>query len=155
MSSPPLRVFLTKVQDQKLLELSKSTAVSQKTRDRASVIRLSAIGWKVEKIASYFKVSKLVVRNTIHRWQEREFSGLEDAPKPGRRRKWQPEDLAEIERSLETEQRTYSSRQLCQILATSKKIQLSERHLRRILKKKTICGKELESLSNPNRIPSS
>lgn len=136
MSSPPLRVFLTKVQDQKLLELSKSTAVSQKTKDRASVIRLSAIGWKVEKIASYFNVSKLVVRNTIHRWLEREISGLEDSPKPGRRRKWQPEDLAEIEQKLETEPRTYSSRQLCQILANSRKIQLSERHLRRILKKK-------------------
>ncbi|MFB2939108.1 hypothetical protein ACE1B6_27970 [Aerosakkonemataceae cyanobacterium BLCC-F154] len=33
-------------------------------------------------------------------WQEREFSGLEDTPKPGRRRKWQPEDLAEIERQF-------------------------------------------------------
>jgi len=44
MSSPPLRVFLTKAQDQKILELSKSAKVSQKTKDRASVIRLSAIG---------------------------------------------------------------------------------------------------------------
>lgn len=136
MSSPPLRVFLTKAQDQKLFELSKSATVSQKTKDRASVIRLSAIGWKVEKIASYLKVSKLVVRNTIHRWLEKELNGLEDAPKPGRRRKWQPEDIAEIELKLEMEQRTYSSRQLCQILAASRKVQLSERHLRRILKKK-------------------
>jgi transposase len=136
MSSPPLRVFLTKAQDQKLLELSKSATAGQKTKDRASVIRLSAIGGKVEKIANYLKVSKLVVRNTIHRWLEREFSGLEDPPKPGRRRKWQPEDLAEIEHKLETEQRAYSSRQLCEILATTRKIQLSERHLRRILKKK-------------------
>ena len=136
MSSPPLRVFLTKAQDEKLLELSKSATVSQKTRDRANVIRLCAKGWKVAEIASYFNISKLVVRNTIHRWRSREISGLEDTPKPGRRRKWQPEDLAEIEHKLETEPRTYSSRQLCQILATSKKIQLSERHLRRILKKK-------------------
>lgn len=136
MSSPPLRVFLTKAQDEKLLELSKSATVSQKTRDRANVIRLSASCWKVAKIASYFNVSKLVVRNTIHRWLEREISGLEDTPKPGRKRKWQPEDLAEIEQKLEREPRSYSSRQLCQILATSRKIQLSERHLRRILKKK-------------------
>jgi len=63
-----------------------------------------------------------VVRNTIHRWLEKEFSGLEDTPKPGRRKKWQPEDLVEIERKLETEQRTYSSRKLCQILATTRKI---------------------------------
>ena len=94
------------------------------------------MGWKVEKIAIYLKVSKLVIRNTIHRWQSRELIGLEDIPKPGRKRKWQPEDLAEIELRLETEQRTYSSRQLCQLLASKRKIHLSTRHLRRILKKK-------------------
>ena len=94
------------------------------------------MGWKVEKIAIYLKVSKLVIRNTIHRWQSRELIGLEDTPKPGRKRKWQPEDLAEIELRLETEQRTYSSRQLCQLLASKRKIHLSTRHLRRILKKK-------------------
>ena len=136
MPSPPLRIFLTKTQDRRLLELSKSTTVSQKAKERATMIRLSAIGWKVEKIAKYLRVSKLVVRNSIHRWIKKEFIGLEDTPKPGRKRKWQPEDLAPIEVKLETEQRVYSSRQLCEVLATSRKIQLSERHLRRILKKK-------------------
>ncbi len=48
MPSPPLRVFLTKAQDQKLLELNKSAIVSQKVKNRANMIRLSAIGWKVE-----------------------------------------------------------------------------------------------------------
>lgn len=136
MPSPPLRVFLTKAQDQKLLELSKSATVSQKAKERANMIRLSAIGWKVEKIARYLRVSKLVVRNSLHRWLDKEFIGLEDTPKPGRKRKWQLEDLAALEVKLETEQRAYSSRQLCELLATSRKIQLSERHLRRILKKK-------------------
>lgn len=42
-----ISVFLTKGQGQKLFELSKSATVSQKTKDRATVIRLSAIGWKV------------------------------------------------------------------------------------------------------------
>lgn len=136
MASPPLRVFLTKAQDRNLLELSKSAAVSQKVKERATMIRLSAIGWKVEKIARYLGVSKLVVRNSIHRWLKKEFIGLEDTPKPGRKRKWQPEDLAALEVKLETEQRVYSSRQLCEVLANSRKIRLSERHLRRILKKK-------------------
>lgn len=136
MASPPLRVFLTKAQDRNLLELSKSAAVSQKVKERSTIIRLSAIGWKVEKIARYLGVSKLVVRNSIHRWLKKEFIGLEDTPKPGRKRKWQPEDLAALEVKLETEQRVYSSRQLCEVLATSRKIRLSERHLRRILKKK-------------------
>lgn len=136
MPSPPLRVFLTKAQDQKLLKLSKSATVSQKGKERANMIRLSAIGWKVEKIAKYLRVSKLVVRNSLHRWLDKGFIGLEDTPKSGRKRKWQPEDLTALEVKLETEQRVYSSRQLCEVLAISRKIQLSERHLRRILKKK-------------------
>jgi hypothetical protein len=104
MSSPPLRVFLTQNQEESLFELSKSTTVPQRTRDRASAIRLSSLGWKVDKIAIYLK--------------------------------WQPADLAEIEYKLDKEQRTYNSHQLGQFLAKERKIQLSERHLRRILKKK-------------------
>ena len=37
------------------------------------------------------------------------LAGLWDAPRPGRRRKWLPENMAVISEKLETEQRTYSS----------------------------------------------
>ena len=135
MSSPPLRVFLTKNQEKTLFELSRSKQVPQRTSDRASALRLSSMGWKVEKIAVYLKWSKQTVRKTIHRWKNQGLMGLWDAPR-GRKRKWMPEDLAEIESKLDTEQRTYHSHQLCQLLETERKISLSERHLRRILKKK-------------------
>jgi hypothetical protein len=52
MPSPPLRVFLTKTQDRKLLGLINCATVSQKVKERSTIIRLSAIGWKVEKIAA-------------------------------------------------------------------------------------------------------
>ena len=68
MSSPPLRVFLTSEQEKTLFELSKAPKVPQRTKDRASAIRLSAIGWKVEKIAVYLKWSKSTVRTAIHRY---------------------------------------------------------------------------------------
>ena len=136
MSSPPLRVFLTRNQEESLFELSKSTTVPQRTRDRASAIRLSSLGWKVDKIAIYLKWSSSTVREAIHRWKNCGLIGLWDAPREGRKRKWQPAALAEIECKLDKEQRTYNSRQLCQFLAKERKIQLSERHLRRILKKK-------------------
>ena len=57
MSSPPLRVFLTKNQDKTLFELSRSSQVPQKTRDRAAALRMSSMGWKVEKIALYFQLA--------------------------------------------------------------------------------------------------
>lgn len=136
MSSPPLRVFLTKPQETTLFELSRASRIAQRTRDRASAIRLSSMGWKVEKIAIYLKWSKQTVREAIHRWKKLGLAGLWDAPKTGRKKKWMPEDLAEIEGKLDTEPRTYHSHQLCQLLKNERKISLSERHLRRILKKK-------------------
>ncbi len=57
MSSAPLRVFLTIAEEKTLFELSKAKGVPQRTRDRASAIRLSSMGWKIEKIAVYLKWS--------------------------------------------------------------------------------------------------
>lgn len=146
MSSPPLRVFLTLHQEDTLFELSRASQVNQRTKDRASAIRLSSRGWKVDKIAVYLKWSKQRVRETIHKWEEKGLVGLWDAPKTGRKKKWTTEDIAEIEKKLETESRSYNSRQLCQILLKERKVKLSERQLRRILKKKIISGKEQERL---------
>jgi len=136
MSSPPLRVFFTKNQERTLFELSRAEQVPQRTRDRASALRLSSMGWKVEKIAVYLKWSKQTVRKTIHRWNKRGIAGLWDAIRKGRKKKWHPVDLAEIEKKLATEPRSYSSRQLSNYLKHEKKINISERHLKRILKKK-------------------
>jgi len=146
MSSPPLRVFLTLHQEDTLFELSRASQVNQRTKDRASAIRLSSRGWKVAKIAVYLKWSKQRVRETIHKWEEKGLVGLWDAPKTGRKRKWRTEDIAEIEKKIETESRSYNSRQLCQFLLKERKVKLSERQLRRILKKKIISGKEQERL---------
>ncbi|MEH2278721.1 MAG: helix-turn-helix domain-containing protein [Nostoc sp.] len=48
-----LRVFLTREQNRTLLNL-RAADVPQKVKDRAEVIRLSAHGWYVEKIAAHF-----------------------------------------------------------------------------------------------------
>lgn len=62
--------------------------------------------------------------------------GLWDAPRSGKKRKWQPENIEVIAEKLDKDQRTYNSRQLLEILATLNQVHLSERQLRRILKKK-------------------
>ena len=93
MSSPPLRVFLTSSQERTLFELSKAANVPQRTKDRASAIRLSAMGWKVEKIAIYLKWADSTVRTAIHRWKNLGLIGLWDARRSGRKRKWQTEHI--------------------------------------------------------------
>lgn len=138
MSSPPLRVFLTFHQEKTLFELSRASQVNQKTKDRASAIRLLSMGRKVPEIAVDFKRSEKWVGETKRRWEEKGLVGLWDAPKTGRKRKWSTENIAEVEKKLETESRSYNSRQLCQFLLKERNVQLSERQLRRILKKRKV-----------------
>ena len=135
MSSPPLRVFLTSEQERTLFELSKAENVPQRTRDRACALRLSSMGWKVDKIAIYLKWKKSTVRTAIHRWKNFGLMGLWVAPRNGRKRKWSKESIEIITEKLDKDQRTYNSRQILEILATLNQVHLSERQLRRILKK--------------------
>ena len=58
MSSPRCR---------KNFGLSKAQKFSQRTKDRTSAIRLSPMGWKVEKITIYLKWAFSIVRTTIDR----------------------------------------------------------------------------------------
>jgi transposase len=141
MSSAPLRVFLTTKEDGKLWSMAKNPNLKPRTRLRIEIIRLSHGGWKTEKIASYQKCSTATVRRTLHRWKLEKFEGLEDKARPGRKQKWQEEDLQEVENKLTDEPRSYSSRQLREFLKETKNIELSERQLRRILKKKIFVEK--------------
>ena len=136
MSSAPLRVFLTISQEKTLLELSKAIGIPQRTKERASALRLSSMGWKIEKIAIYLKCSKQTVRETIHRWRKYGLIGLWDKNRSGRKRKWGVADLIEVEKKLEVEQQSYTSKKIRNFWLNERKIDLSERQIRRILKKK-------------------
>ena len=144
MSSPPLRVFLTSEQERTLFELSKAPNVPQRIKDRSQALRLSTMGWKVERIAVYLKWAESTVRTAIHRWEKNGLMGLWDAPRSGRKRKWQPENIEEITEKIDKEQRTYNTRQLLEMLATLNGVYISERQLRRILKKKLLMEKNKE-----------
>ena len=154
MSSPPLRVFLTKNQEEALFELEKTQNVKRRTRNRALMLRLSSQGWKVEKIAIFFKCSTATVRKTIHRWNKKGLVGLWDKQRPGRNRRWKEKDFEEIENLLADEQCTYNSTKIQHKLLTERQIALSKRQIRRILKKKNFCGKEQDSQIKTNKTKS-
>ena len=54
MTRPRLQVVLSIEEDRTLLELRTAISVSQRTQDRAEVLRLSHRGWTTERIAEYF-----------------------------------------------------------------------------------------------------
>ncbi|MBE9144066.1 helix-turn-helix domain-containing protein [Planktothrix mougeotii LEGE 06226] len=98
-------------------------------------------GWGVSKIAKNLRCSEAMVRRTISRWINQEKEGLFDAPRPGRKRKWEEKDIEYLETCIETDERTYNSRQLSEKLLRERAIALSGERIRKILKKKTGGGK--------------
>lgn len=148
-----LRVFLNTEEARTLQELRQATTVPQRVKDRADVIRMNARGDYIETIATYFDWHIETVRSVIKRWQKQGLGGLWDAPKPGVKRRWQPEDMVYLESLLE-EDRTYNSAQLAKKLEAERDVKLSSAHLRRVLKKRGFVGNAPGTAISRNKTPS-
>ncbi|ACK71112.1 conserved hypothetical protein [Gloeothece citriformis PCC 7424] len=147
-----MKVVLTQNEDLTLFELQKASNAPLRTKTRAYILRLSSQGWKIEKIADFLFCSNITVRRTIHRWNKKGLLGLWDKPRAGRTPTWKPEDFSEIEDLLIQEQCTYSSAKIQQKLLIDKQVSLSQRQIRRILKKNNIAGKEQNNQIKINKI---
>jgi transposase len=135
-----LRVFLSFEQDKTLFNL-RTADVPQKVKDRAEVVRLSAHGWDVEKIAADFNWTAQTVREVLHRWKKLGVEGLWSKPGRGGKPRWTEADMVFLEECLEKEPRTYNSVQLAQKLEKERSVKLSPDWLRQVLKKKGIIWK--------------
>lgn len=149
-----LRVFLNAEEARTLQELRQATTVPQRVKDRADAVRMNARGDYIEAIATYFDWHVETTRSVIKRWQKNGLGGLWDAPKPGVKRRWQPEDMVYIESLLE-EERTYNSAQLAQKLEAERDVKLCPAHLRRVLKKRGSVGSAPGIATGKSKTPSS
>ena len=70
--------------DLQSLDKARRRASSQRVRDRAHAIMLSAKGYKVNTLADIFDVDRDTISHWIDAWQERHLEGLADRPHPGR-----------------------------------------------------------------------
>ncbi len=145
-----LRVFLSREQDRTLFNL-RTADVPQKVKDRAEVIRLSAHGWYVEKIATHLNWTAQTVREVLHKWEKLGMEGLWEKPGRGGKLKWTEADMVFLEECLEKEPRTYNSIQLAQKLEQERSTKLSPDHLRRVLKKRGSFGNEQERATKANK----
>lgn len=136
-----LRIQLTEDEKKELLTLYQQDQVPKRTRQRIDILMFSEGGWSVSKIAKTLRCSEAMVRRTIARWINQEKEGLFDAPRLGRKRKWKEEDIEYLETCIESEERTYNSRQLSEKIFQERGIALSAERIRKILKKKTGAGK--------------
>lgn len=149
----PLHIVLNPEEDRTLSELRVARSVSQRTRDRAHMLRLNAQGWTVPAIAEIFECQENTVRQALGRWQQDGLGGLWDAPGRGAKAKWQEADIAYLEQCLEQEPRTYNSQQLAQKLEQDRQLDLSADRIRRILKKRALVGNGLAIVNEVGKTP--
>jgi len=135
----PLRIKLKEAEDETLKSLSYADNVPRRTKARATALRMNPQGWNVPDIAEHLGWSEQSVRKTIERWTMKGLMGLWDAPRTGRKRRWQDEDWQIVEQAV-GESRRYSARQLSQKLFESRLLHLGPEQVRRILKKKATIG---------------
>lgn len=131
----PLKISLSEEEDRTLRELSYANGVPGRIKQRASALRLSASGWRVQQIAEHLDWAPQTVRETIHRWQEWGLGGLWEAEGRGRHCRWTQEDWQALEQWV-NEPRRYSAAQLSRKLNQERQVELGKEQVRRILKKK-------------------
>ncbi|MDX2213841.1 MAG: helix-turn-helix domain-containing protein [Oculatellaceae cyanobacterium bins.114] len=139
----PIRIILS--------ELRVAQTVSQRTRDRAHMIRLNARGWNVPAIAEIYQCHEHTVRATLRRWQAGGLSGLWEAPGRGAKASWSEADKQLVETWIESAPQTYNSTQLARKLQQQRQIKLSPDWIRRVMKKRASAGNAPVTVSETNR----
>ncbi|MGM9497864.1 helix-turn-helix domain-containing protein [Desertifilum tharense IPPAS B-1220] len=149
-----LKIRLTEPEEEELSKLTYNLNIPERTRKRAEVIRLNALGWSVNQIASWMNWAPNTVRRTIQRWILQGYEGLEDIRRSGRKRTWKQEDIEYLEDCCDSQPRTYNSKQLSVILKNERQVELSPERIRKILKKRAENGNEQKSVQDLTRTPS-
>lgn len=137
-----LRIWLTTQEKQTLEELRRAKSVPQRTKDRAVVLLLNARGLKNEQIAQGLGWALSTVRHTIHRWEKKGLVGLWDAPGRGGKPRYSESDLVALETYIQTNPRSYNSKQLATIFRQECLVNLSPDRVRRVLKKRGGFGRD-------------
>jgi transposase len=122
-------INLSEAEDEQLRSLEQGAGIHPKVRLRASILRLSHQGWKVPKLAEYFKRNQQSIHNDFKRWEERGIEGLGNAEQKGNHRVMTEEMLNHVKEKLK-EERTWNCRQLLEALAERYGVQLGREALR-------------------------
>ena len=138
-----MRVRLNEEEDRTLKELSGADGVTERTKQRALVIRLNAYGWNTPQIAAFLDWHEHTVRSSLERWETKGLGGLWERKGRGRKRSWSEGDWLVMQQWLE-EPRRYSAAQLQRQWQESCGVNIGSEQVRRILKKKAISGSGCE-----------
>lgn len=125
------RVHLNDEDRQELQRRAHALGVRPRTRDRLEMVRLSAAGWSVPRIARHLGRCEPTVRQWIKTFLARGFDALRDQPPAGRTSRLTPAIRAAVRAELAKGDRTWTAAQLAQWIQAQGGVRVSAAHLRR------------------------
>ena len=93
------------------------------------------------------------MRKTLTTWVIKGEDGLWDAPRSGRKKTWEEEDIEYLEYRCEQDGRTYNSKQLSVLLKQERQVELNPARIRKILKKKAYPWKRTKTVQRVHTDP--
>jgi len=138
------RVHLTEAQRVELQRRTRDREVMPRTRDRLEMVRLSAAGWSIPKIAIHLRVSEKRVRYWIKQFLAGGFDALPDQPHVGQPSRLTPALVAALQQEVAQSQCTWTAAQLVDWLAKHHGVPFTPNHLARRLKKAGFSYKRTE-----------
>jgi transposase len=135
------RVHLTDAQRDELERRAHDPRTQPRTRDRLEMVRLSAAGWSVPRIARHLRCHEETVRPWLKAFLARGFDALADRPHRGQQSALTPAIEAAIRAALRRDARTWTAAQLATWVAEQFGVGLSAAQLGRRLKRAGIVYK--------------
>ena len=150
------RVRLTDAQHLELNRRAHEPGVKPRTRDRLEMIRLSAAGWSIPRIAAHLGICEKRVRHWIKTFLQAGFDALPDQPHPGQQSALTPQLEEAIRQELRRTAQTWTAPQIADWLATEHGVRLNAQYLARRLKRAGIAykrtGRSLKHKQNADTV---
>lgn len=150
------RVNLTMEEQWELRRRTREAGTMPRTRDRLEMVRLSAAGWSIPKIAVHLQVHEHRVRYWIKRYLEGGFDALPDQPHLGKPSAVTPEILASMRAEIAKADRTWTARQLAEWMEAEHGLRRSPDQVSRLLKRERIVfkrtGRGLKHKQKPEEV---
>jgi transposase len=150
------RVSLTEEQQQELHQRAQQKNVALRNRQRLEMIRLSAKGWSIPKIAAHLEQHEQTVRYWVKRFLEGGFDALTDKPHTGKQSAVTAEMLAAVRAWLTAGEQTWNARQVAAEVNVRYGVLRSLDQWRRLLRRERMTYKRtrrsLQHKQNPAQV---
>jgi len=135
------RVQLSDEQRQELVRRTRQTNLARRTRDRLEMVRLSASGLSVPRIAQHLQISEIRVRHWVKAFLSLGFEALPDQPHRGRPKRLTQEILEALRQEIKKGERTWNGPQLLEWIGEQFGVSVTLGHLRERLRQEKLAYK--------------